>query len=305
MRHPARRPGPVHLPPATPHNGQVLIRRAVAAPLAACATLAAVLALGGCGLAERAQGSDGAGGDPTPTASQPTPTPEQGGTKPETQTSTVTVGDVVLEVSSRQAADVQEDTLGPGTRTVTLTLAPGRTARVSLSSPGTLAVDSDGSIAVLDGDGTTVAAVGPPAPPSDAAQGAPRIDVEDIDATQARIEVDDRSAQGDGSSTRAEPVTVTFVVGTEAIDGMTWGENEGGRSLAVDPADWARYAGEAGLDLIRTQLVAAEPEADSGTMEHQLVCHALGAADKDTWNLEPWRPDVGLILTATAHCNPV
>jgi hypothetical protein len=35
------------------------------------------------------------------------------------------------------------------------------------------------------------------------------------------------------------------------------------------------------------------------------VCHAVGAPDKSTWNLEPWRPDVGLILTATAQCNPV
>ncbi|MFD6445492.1 DUF2599 domain-containing protein [Promicromonospora sp. NPDC060204] len=287
------------------------IRRAVASPLAACAALATVLAVGGCSLIERAQGSDGAG-DPTATASQPTPTPtstpssEQGGTKPKAQTSTVTVGDVVLEVSSRRAAEVREDELGPGTRTVTLSLGPEGSARLSLTSPGALDVDTDGSISVLDGNGTPVAAIAPPEPPSDA-EDAPRIEVTDIDATQARLRIDDRSATSgsDGQPARTEPVTVTFVVGTESIESTTWGENEGGRSLAVDPADWARSAGEAGLDLIRTQLVAAEPEADSDTMEHQLVCHAVGAMDKETWNLEPWRPDVGLILTATAHCNPV
>lgn len=287
------------------------IRRAVASPLATCAALAAALAVGGCSLVERAQGSDGAG-DPTATASQPTPTqtstpgPEQGGTGAKARTSTVTVGDVVLDVSSRKAAEVREDELGPGTRTVTLSLAPEGSARLSLTSPGALDVDSDGSISVLDGNGTPVAAIGAPTPPSDA-EVAPRIKVTDIDATQARLKIDDPApASGSGeATTRTEPVTVTFVVGTEAIESTAWGENEGGRSLAVDPADWARRAGEAGLDLIRTQLVAAEPEADSDTMEHQLVCHAVGAMDKETWNLEPWRPDVGLILTATAHCNPV
>ena len=287
------------------------IRRAVASPLAACAALAAALTVGGCSLIERAQGSDGADG-PTATASQPTPTststpsPEQGGTGPKAQTSTVTVGDVVLDVSSRKAADVREDELGPGTRTVTLSLGPEGSARLSLTSPGELDVDTDGSISVLDGNGTPVAAVAPPEPPSDA-QDAPRIEVTEIDATQARLRIDDRVATSGsgGQAARTEPVTVTFVVGNEAIESTTWGENEGGRSLAVDPADWARRAGEAGLDLIRTQLVAAEPEADSDTMEHQLVCHAVGAMDKETWNLEPWRPDVGLILTATAHCNPV
>lgn len=285
----------------------MLIRRAVTPPLAACAALAALLALGGCSLVERAQGSDGTA-EPAPTASQVTPTPEQSTAKPRARTSTVTVtaGDVVLEVSSRKAAEVREDELGPGTRTVTLDLTPGRTARLALTSPGALDVDSDGSVTVLDGNGTPVAALSPPEPVEDAAADAPRIDVTEIDATKAQVELDDRSVgAGAGEPGRTTPLTLTLVVGTQAIEGMSWGENEGGRSLAVDPADWARRAGEAGLDLIRTQLVAAEPEADSDTMEHQLVCHALGAADKETWNLEPWRPDVGLILTATAHCNPV
>jgi hypothetical protein len=39
-------------------------------------------------------------------------------------------------------------------------------------------------------------------------------------------------------------------------------------------------------------------------MRDQLACHALGAPDKATWNLEPWRPDVGLLLIMAAGCNP-
>jgi len=273
-----------------------------------CAATATILALSGCDPTERAAGSDRAG-EPTSTASHSTPTAGQADARPKLQTSTVAVDDIVLRVGSQQAAVVQADDHGAGTRTVTLSLAPGRTALLALASPGALDVDSDGSITVLDGNGTPVAAVSPPAPPSDTGDDAPRIEVTETDATHARLEVEDLSAgtapDSNADERRTGPARVTFVVGTRAIESATWGENEGGRSLAVDPTDWARRAGEAGLDLIRTQLVAAEPEADSTTMEHQLVCHAVGAPDKNTWNLEPWRPDVGLILTATAHCNPV
>ncbi|MFD2794334.1 DUF2599 domain-containing protein [Promicromonospora vindobonensis] len=290
------------------------IRRAATAPLAACAALAVLLTVSGCGLADRATRADDPSQEPTPTAGRSSAAPEQSepsaAGRPELRTSTVTLDEVVLRVDSREAAVVAADVDVPGLRTVTLSLAPGGSADLTLTSPGTLDVDPDGSIAVLDDGGTPVAAIGPPAPPSDAEDDAPRIEVSDTDATHARVEVDDRvrSAQGSGSGGKAAPagpVEVTFVVGTHAIESTTWGENEGGRSLAVDPTDWVRHAGEAGLDLIRAQLVAAEPEADSDTMEHQLVCHAVGAPDKNTWNLEPWRPDVGLILTAGAHCNPV
>jgi hypothetical protein len=226
------------------------------------------------------------------------------------RTATVTLDGVVVRVAARKAPVVAAEEGTPGLRTVTLSLAPGGSARLTLLSPGALDVDPDGSITVLDGNGTPVAAIGPPAPPSDTVDDAPRIEVTETDATHARVELDDRAGrtQGPGSAEEATgtgPLGITFAVGTQAIVSATWGENEGGRSLAVDPADWARHAGEAGVDLIHTQLVAAEPDAGSATMGDQLVCHAVGAPDKSTWNLEPWRPDVGLILTATAQCNPV
>jgi hypothetical protein len=265
-------------------------------PLAAGAALAMLLAVSGCDPADRAERSRAADAGPTSTASQPPLT----STAPKLRTSTVTLDGVVLRVTARKAPVVRADESAPGLRTVTLSLAPGGSARLALRSPGTLDVDSDGSITVLDGGGTPVAAIGPPAPPSGTAEDAPTIEVTDTGATRARVEVGDRPvAAGEG------PLRVAFVVGAQAIESATWGENEGGRSLAVDPTDWARHAGQAGLDLIRAQLVAAEPDAGSSTMGDQLVCHAVGAPDKTTWNLEPWRPDVGLILTATAHCNPV
>ena len=290
------------------------IRRAVAAPRAVCTALAVLLTVSGCDLADRTARADDPEQEPTSTAGRSPADPERPKPsdtgRPEPRTSTVTLDGAVLRIESRKAAVVRADGDVPGLQTVTLSLALGGTADLALTSPGTLDVDPDGSITVLDDDGTPVAAIGPPAPPSGSEDDAPRIEVTDTDATHARVEVDDRvrPAQGSGTAGKAEqkgPLEVTFEVGTHAIESATWGENEGGRSLAVDPTDWARHAGEAGLDLIRSQLVAAEPEAESSTMEHQLVCHAVGAPDKSTWNLEPWRPDVGLILTATAHCNPV
>lgn len=282
------------------------IRRAVTHPLAACVALAALLTLSGCELVEDARardeptGSTSQGSHQPPTSDRPTAQ-----ARPKARTSTVEVDGVVLRITSRKPAVVQPHEESPDARTVDVTLPPGDTARLELASPGTLDVDADGSVAVLDADELPVAAMSPPAPPSGASDEEPRVEVEAVDDTHAELSVDQpRAADGAGDENR-QKVQLTFVVGTQAIESATWGENEGGRSLAVAPTGWARHAGDAGLDLIRTQLVAAEPDADSKTMEDQLVCHAVGAPDKTTWNLEPWRPEVGLILTATAHCNPV
>lgn len=273
------------------------------------AALATLLTVSGCDLPDRTE--QGADAGPTPAASQapPTSTGPAAPARSRLRAVTVTLDGVVLRVAARKVPVVTADEGAPGLRTVTLSLPPGGSARLALLSPGALDVDTDGSISVLDGGGTPVAAIGPPAPPSDTGDESPRIEVTDTDATHARVELDDRIRSAGsgtaGGSAGSGPLPIAFTVGTEAIDSATWGENEGGRSLAVDPADWARHAGEAGVELIRAQLVAAEPDAGSATMGDQLVCHAVGAPDKATWNLEPWRPDVGLILTATAQCNPV
>lgn len=289
------------------------VRPAVAWPVAVCAALAMLLAVSGCTLPERADGGRETEAGATSPASRPPPTsaePEpRDGSRPKLRARTIDLAGAALRVAARKAPVVKPE-VAPGPHSVTLALGPGGSARLTLVSPGTLDVDRDGSITVLDGNGTPVAAIGPPALPPGTEDGAPRIEVTGTDATHVRVTVDDgiRPAQRPGSTEEAAgagPLRLTLVAGTDAIDSATWGENEGGRSLAVDPADWARHAGQAGLDLVGAQLVAAEPEAGSATMSDQLVCHAVGAPDKVTWNLEPWRPDVGLILTAAAQCNPV
>lgn len=308
-----------------PQNGPVPIRatrpatrlpggRAAVAALSA-ALVAALVGLSGCTLVEEAvREREAAASDTSPTAAAPAdqdtgqdtgPTREPGEeTTDDRPVTTLSVGGATIEVAA-PAATVEAEDDTPGLHTVTLELAPGEVADLALTSAGALDVDSDGSVTVLDGAGTPVAALAPPAPGERTDGSTPRVTVSDVDPTHARLQVDDRVRPGEDPRAADETVRFTVAVGDHAIDRATWGENEGGRSLAVDPSDWVRHAGEAGLALVRAQLVAAEPEADSTTMDDQLVCHAVGAPDKATWNLEPWRPDVGLILTATAHCNPV
>ena len=89
-----------------------------------------------------------------------------------------------------------------------------------------------------------------------------------------------------------------------AVESAVWGEAEGGRSLAVTPSAWARARGLAAQEGLWAQVVALAPDADTPGMKAQLECHELGAPDKPTWNLEPWRPDVDAFEMIRERCNP-
>jgi hypothetical protein len=88
------------------------------------------------------------------------------------------------------------------------------------------------------------------------------------------------------------------------IEGTNWGEREGGRSVSVTPSRCLRDAMGLQIDAAWAELIAKEPEADQAGMRDQLLCHMLGAPNKATWNLEPWRPVVGLPNVMRAGCNP-
>ena len=207
-----------------------------------------------------------------------------------------TAGDVALRVTmpgaSIDAPGIQVSSdAGAGTATLTVDpaalddQAPGFVAppEIALTSAGTFETHPDGSVTVRGGDA--------PVGGLDAPHGARLVAVDDT-----RLEL---RAAGDAA---AEDAVITL--GTSAVAGTDWGEREGGRSLAVTPTDWTRAAGQAGIDLAWSELVAADPEVDTPTMHDQLECHAIGAPDKATWNLEPWRPDVGLLAVMAARCNP-
>lgn len=98
--------------------------------------------------------------------------------------------------------------------------------------------------------------------------------------------------------------------GAGAVHSATWTQAEGGRSLAVTPAESLRAcAGPlARWDGIppgwAEVLDLAGPEADSPAMRQQYACHLRFARAKDAWNLEPWRPEVSEEDLLLARCNP-
>ncbi|KZM79716.1 DUF2599 domain-containing protein [Cellulosimicrobium sp. I38E] len=253
-------------------------------------------------------------------------------------------GPVTVEIAAPPLASTASGESAPavavaagdeGASDVALVLADAP-ALVSVED-GSLVRHVDGSLTVLDDGGTPVGGFGAPrvvgphgARPGDGtalgdaagdegasteepSPGTPGVRVVLVDARHAEVTLLPAAGTSSGTSSvgteteGAGPTAAWDVVaplGTQALRGTDWGEREGGRSLAVDPTAWARAAGQAGQELVWAQLVAAEPEVDTPTMHDQLVCHAVGAPDKATWNLEPWRPDVGLLATMSARCNP-
>lgn len=89
-----------------------------------------------------------------------------------------------------------------------------------------------------------------------------------------------------------------------AILDAAWVDRSDGPSLFVTPAEWVRTGGYDAWEEAMRQLAGLHPEADSDSMRNQFLCHAIGAPDKPTWNLEPWRENIGLGGFALARCNP-
>jgi hypothetical protein len=281
---PARRTGAG----PTTHPPEAFVTRRAVLP----AALVLVL-LAGCGPVERLVSPDS---DPTPaptSSAGPAPADPQAPVVPSvddvrtTGTPVEVDGAVVLHVL-RTGSALQVG-VQPGDDATVLTLDPGDPSAafdVLLAAPAGAALVpyDDDSLVVLADDGTFVGGMAPPAT--------------DPGAEPSRL-----VALPDGVVRLSVSGRVTAQVGAHALAGTDWGNREGGRSLAVEPTPWARHAGQAGEVGTWTELVRAVPEADSPTMRDQLTCHVLGAPDKATWNLEPWRPDIGLLRTLAARCN--
>jgi hypothetical protein len=112
----------------------------------------------------------------------------------------------------------------------------------------------------------------------------------------------DSPTRADGGSPSPAPV-----VHERAVISAVWvgyDDDEGGRSLHVTPEPWVRDDGMLAFDVTAAELEALYPAAGTASMRNQLLCHMIGARDKATWNLEPWRPDVGLQAVLEARCNP-
>lgn len=162
----------------------------------------------------------------------------------------------------------------------------------------------DGSALLRDADGRAAGAVTAPVLGGDAAGSGTRVQAVASDgALEWRLTLPVRT---DGTVEDSPGGNVSATFAGSALREATWRDlaDEGGRSLAVVPATWARGGSLAAEELLWAQLTAQEPEAEAPTVRDQLSCHVIGAPDKASWNLEPWRPDVGLLAMIGALCNP-
>ncbi|WP_169166524.1 DUF2599 domain-containing protein [Cellulomonas taurus] len=206
-----------------------------------------------------------------PERPEPTPTPP-----PVTSASVgtpLTVGDVTVSLDPAPT-DPTVDQDGA------TTVSTSGTLQITLPADTAAEPLADGSVLLRDTAGTAVAA----------------------------LDVDGATSTLDGDTLTLTPLTgsATVTLATVAVRSATWADrdDEGGRSLAVVPSDWARGGGLAVDALLWAQVIAAAPDADSQGMHDQLTCHQIGAPDKESWNLEPWRPEVGLVQTMLERCNP-
>lgn len=196
----------------------------------------------------------------------------------------------------------QEDREGTIRQTLTVEhAASGRTTIALFGAPeqATFEILLDGSAVVRDGTGVALAGLPAPVVSGGAAGSAARYETVGTDLLRL-VTVEPPTGGGDEGSS----AEVSFWASDTAVTSLEWGDREGGLSLAVAPGEWARAAGQAGVEVAWSEIVEAEPDADVPGMYDQLACHALGAPDKETWNLEPWRPAVGLLQTLAARCNP-
>ena len=171
-----------------------------------------------------------------------------------------------------------------GSVVTTVTGPPGMLGWVAPPRGGRSEVQADGSVTLHDGAGSVVVALAAPTG-ADGPRGAWRPD-------------------GDVLVLDAPAGSVAFVVGLAALESATWGDADGGRSLLVVPADWVRRGGLAAQHALVSELRLAAPESESASMQAQLWCHVLGAPDKASWNIEPWRPEVPTSTMLLTRCNP-
>lgn len=286
----------------------MILRRTVG-PAVAAAVLAAALA--------------GCTAPPSPDTATPAPTPEgtrsaeivlSGGDAVRQDGTVVPVGGVELWVRTLSVVDPTVSPADGADVQVGVTTPESPVPRVpvlDLAGPPGSTVDvlDDDSVVVRDAGGAVVAGIGAPVLDEAARAAGARVEVgqDGPDAVSWDL-VRDAVVRTDGAVAEASvpAASVAGILSAGALESATWRDldDEGGRSLAVVPSSWARTGSLAAEELLWAQLAAQEPDAATQGVRDQLTCHVIGAPDKASWNLEPWRPDVGLLATLAARCNP-
>ena len=120
------------------------------------------------------------------------------------------------------------------------------------------------------------------------------------------------------STSTTAPPTMSFTAPTltadpfpdqPLIDHVEWTTTSSGRQLQVYPTTAGRTDKfPTAADRAWSEILHDAPDANTPGMHDQFQCHWVWARivqpDKPSWNLEPWRPDVGYQAVVDAACNP-
>lgn len=93
------------------------------------------------------------------------------------------------------------------------------------------------------------------------------------------------------------------------ISTAQWINRSDGISLAVTPSDCARDNLPAAdhafaVDELFDRWASDSRFTNPKGMRDQFLCHLKNAPGEAQWNLEPWRPNVGIAKTEASYCNP-
>ncbi|MER6571340.1 DUF2599 domain-containing protein [Streptomyces sp. NPDC001093] len=186
--------------------------------------------------------------------------------------------------------------------------APTRyTYPVSLPAGATMAVQDDGSVLISGTDGTSLGAF--------AAPWAKDANGKDI-PTRYEVQGDSLVQVIDHTTTAdiAYPVVADPWLWRDLIHSASWTYHSGyGWTLKVQPTDWQRFwngyaPAQAGWNELYAKYRNHGLDTNLGSMKNQYICHVLIVSwyspNKATWDLDEWRPDVGLTDTINHKCNP-
>lgn len=102
-------------------------------------------------------------------------------------------------------------------------------------------------------------------------------------------------------------------LGIDLIDHATWALHPEGFTLEVTPTWWQRinngyWPAASGWDELYAKYSDRGLNTNLEGMRDQYICHvqivSVRAPDKQTWNLDEWRPNVGYWQTINSYCNP-
>lgn len=235
--------------------------------------------------------------------------PNTGGTS---QTKVTSDGSVVY-VDDQHSTDVAVQPFDDSTRVLTILNGADSPTEysysVSLPVGGKIVKSEDGGILVFSKDGSLIGGFAAPwAVDADGKKIPTHYDIRDNSVVQVVEHL--------GNNTHY-PVVADPWLWKDLIYSWSWTRDSIGNRLLVYPTTWARmqlsgyYVGVAGWNELysknpRGSYSGQNLSVSTNSMKNQYICHqmTLLPAFKSSWNLEQYRPDVGLTRTIASACNP-